>query len=192
MALSDSELLGDFHFYTYLYVVPSCLSTFVIVVLHHTAYLSLGSNQGNSFQILTRAITDIGNSCGDVITVSKVYRTAPWGREEQPDFLNMVVALSTSMEPEPLLAALQEIEQQHLRTRNIKWGARTLDIDILYYDGRILNTPDLVIPHPYLHQRAFVLVPLAQIAPQHIHPILKLSTQQLMELSEDRLSVIEI
>ncbi len=192
MALSDSELLGDFHFNTDGYVVPSGLFTFVIVAIIHSAYLSLGSNQGNSFQILTQAVADIGENCGEVNAVSKMFRTAAWGIEEQPDFLNMVVGISTLQDPLSLLKAIQEIEHQHQRIRTTKWGQRTLDIDILYYDNLVLSMPELVIPHPYLHERGFVLVPLAKIAPDLVHPILKLTTQQLLEKCEDRLDVVEI
>ena len=192
MALSDSELLGDFHFNTYVYEVPSGLFTFVIVAITHTAYLSLGSNQGNSFQILTQATADIGENCGEVFAVSKMYRTAAWGMEEQPDFLNMVLGISTAQVPLSLLNAIQEIEHQHQRIRTTKWGKRTLDIDILYYDDLVLDMPDLVVPHPYLHERGFVLAPLAKVAPYFVHPILKLTTQQLLDKCEDKLAVVEI
>ncbi len=192
MALSDSELLGDFHFNTYVYAVPSGLFTFVIVAITHTVYLSLGSNKGDSFQILTQAIADIGENCGEVNAVSKMYRTAAWGMEEQPDFFNMVVGISTLQDPLSLLKAIQVIEHQHQRTRTTKWGQRTLDIDILYYDNLVLNMPELLIPHPYLHERGFVLVPLANVAPHFVHPILEMTTLQLLDKCEDKLAVVEV
>jgi 2-amino-4-hydroxy-6-hydroxymethyldihydropteridine diphosphokinase len=192
MALSDSDLLGDFHFYAYLCVVPSCFFTFVAVAILHTVYLSLGSNQGNSLQILTDAIVDITAACGAVIAQSPVYRTAAWGKVDQPDFLNMAISISTNLQPASLLIALQDIEHQNHRIRTTKWGQRTLDLDILYYDNLILHLPHLNIPHPHLHQRAFVLVPLATIAPVYLHPVLNLTTQQLLAECGDMLEVVKL
>jgi 2-amino-4-hydroxy-6-hydroxymethyldihydropteridine diphosphokinase len=192
MALSDSDLLGDFHFYAFLCVVPSCFFTFAIVAIIHTVYLSLGSNQGDSLQILTDAISGIAATCGAIRAQSPVYRTAAWGRADQPYFLNMAISISTNLQPDSLLIALQDIEQQNHRTRTTKWGQRTLDIDILYYDNLILHLPHLTIPHPHLHQRAFVLVPLATIAPMYLHPVLHLTTQQLLAQCDDTLAVFEL
>ncbi len=158
----------------------------------HTVYLSLGSNQGNSLQILIDAIADIAAACGTIIAQSPVYRTAAWGLADQPDFLNMAISIATNLQPDSLLIALQDIEQQNHRTRTSKWGQRTLDIDILYYDNLLLHLPHLTIPHPHLHQRAFVLVPLATIAPKYLHPVLHFTTLQLLAQCDDTLAVVEL
>jgi len=163
-----------------------------MISYRHTAYLSLGSNDGNSLQILTDAISNIAAACGSVSAQSGVYRTAAWGVTEQPDFFNMAISLSTNLEPEALLFTLQQIEKQHNRRRTTKWGQRTLDIDILFYDDIDLSLQDLIIPHPFLHQRAFVLVPLATIAPKYMHPVLHLTIEQLLERCNDTLEVKRI
>lgn len=163
-----------------------------MISYRHTAYLSLGSNDGNSLQILTDAISNIAATCCDVLAISAVYRTAAWGVTEQPDFFNMAISLSTNLEPEALLFTLQQIEKQHNRRRTTKWGQRTLDIDILFYDDIDLSLQDLIIPHPFLHQRAFVLVPLATIAPKYMHPVLHLTIEQLLERCNDTLEVKRI
>lgn len=155
----------------------------------HTAYLSLGSNEGDSLQILTDAISNIATACGSVLGQSGVYRTAAWGVTEQPDFFNIAISVSTNLAPEALLNALQQIEGQHNRRRTTKWGQRTLDIDILFYDDIYISLPNLIIPHPYLHQRAFVLMPLATIAPKYMHPVLQRTIEQLLESCNDTLAV---
>lgn len=130
------------------------------------AYLGLGSNIGDRYQHVTSAMTEL-----DVIpeiTVlqrSTLYHTKPVGPQDQPDFINVVVAIETSLSPQALLVACQDLENQHGRQRIRHWGERTLDIDILLYGEEKVNQPDLVIPHPHMLQRDFVLTPLAEIAP---------------------------
>ena len=130
------------------------------------AYLSLGANLGNREETLQEAVRRIGAAESVELTaVSSVYETEPWGKLDQPRFLNLAVAVETTLSPEALLALAQKIEKELGRVRHERWGARTIDIDILCFEGVERNTPDLTLPHPYMTERAFVLVPLAEIAP---------------------------
>ena len=130
------------------------------------AYLSLGANLGNREETLREAVRRIGAAESIELTaVSSVYETEPWGKLDQPRFLNLAVAVETTLSPEALLALAQKIEKELGRVRHERWGARTIDIDILCFEGVERNTPDLTLPHPYMTERAFVLVPLAEIAP---------------------------
>lgn len=129
-------------------------------------YLSLGSNLGDRAAILQSAVARLASlPNSSVSAVSSIIETAPWGLLEQPAFLNMALALETSLTPEQLLAELQQIEHEFGRQRHEHWGPRTLDIDMLYYQGEIRDTSTLHLPHPYLTERRFVLQPLAEIAP---------------------------
>ncbi len=115
-----------------------------------------------------------------VTAESHVYETPPWGYEDQPAFLNMVVKAETGLGPESLLKNLKQLEVELGREQNFRWGPRLIDLDILFYDNMVIDTPPLVIPHPRLHERAFVLVPLADVAPDLIHPIFQKSVSQLL------------
>ncbi len=158
----------------------------------NTAYLSLGSNIGNRQKWLQQAINQIGIKCGTILKTSAIYETAAWGINAQPAFLNMVLALQTTLSPTELLNEILAIEISLGRKREIKWGARTIDIDILFYDQTILELPSLIIPHPYLQERRFTLVPMAEIAPKFNHPILNQTITQLLEICPDTLEVIKI
>ena len=128
------------------------------------AYLSLGANLGNREETLREAVRRIGAAEGvEIVAVSSVYETEPWGRIDQPRFLNLAVAVETTLSPEALLVLTQSIENALGRVRHERWGART--IDILCCEGVERKTPELTLPHPYMTERAFVLVPLAEIAP---------------------------
>ena len=129
------------------------------------AYLGLGSNLGDRAAHLEDAISRL-NELGRVVARSHMLETAPWGYADQPDFQNMVVALETALTPRELLAAVKRIERQMGRTPTFRNGPRVVDIDILLYDDRRVNEPGLVIPHPRMGERAFVLEPLAEIAPE--------------------------
>ena len=132
----------------------------------HKVYLSLGSNLGNRSEILRAAVQRLELLPGtSLLAASAISETPPWGHIAQPAFLNMAVALATTLEPESLLAALQVIEHEFGRVRAERWGARTLDIDILVYEGEERDTSQLHLPHPWLTRRRFVLAPLADIAP---------------------------
>jgi 2-amino-4-hydroxy-6-hydroxymethyldihydropteridine diphosphokinase len=137
----------------------------------HIVYIALGTNLGERLANL-RAATDAMAPDVDVLAQSYIYETPPWGYEDQPAFLNMVVKAETGLEPESLLKYLKQIEIELGREKSVRWGPRLIDLDILFYDDLVLDTPPLVIPHPRLHERAFVLVPLADVAAEVVHPIL--------------------
>jgi 2-amino-4-hydroxy-6-hydroxymethyldihydropteridine diphosphokinase len=148
-------------------------------------YLSLGANLGERAATLRRAVRDFA-ALGTVTRVSSLYETEPVGYTDQPNFLNAVVLLETALEPPDLLAGTSAIEQAHGRQRSFANAPRTLDIDILFFGERIIAESNLVVPHPRLAQRAFVLVPLAEIAPELRHPVLSASARDLLaQLSDD-------
>jgi 2-amino-4-hydroxy-6-hydroxymethyldihydropteridine diphosphokinase len=153
------------------------------------AYLSIGSNSGNMAVTITNAINDVcaNGTCCSLLLQSSLYKTQPWGITEQPYFLNCVICVATTLLPTQLLQLINAIEHKHgrLRTANNKWQERTLDIDIVLINNIIINTPNLTVPHAYMHQRNFVLVPLAQIAPSIIHPVFGLNIEDLKRSSKD-------
>lgn len=155
-------------------------------------YLLLGSNLGNSRKILKRAIIEIENDIGDIVTSSSVYKTKAWGVENQPDFLNQVVEIKSSLSPQIILKKANSIEEKLGRVRNIKWHSRVIDIDILYYGELIIDTNNLVIPHPENQNRNFVLVPICEIAPELIHPVLMLTQKEMLKNCTDILCVKKI
>ncbi len=160
------------------------------------AYLGLGSNLGRREENLAAAVrllgeepVGAGNQSGHepgltpwtaprrlwVLRASSVYETRPWGIEDQPDFLNCVLEVGTRLSPPELLGRVKEIEGTMGREPGVRYGPRLIDIDILFYDDVIFEGPDLRVPHPRLHQRAFVLVPLAELSPDLVHPVLNAS-----------------
>ena len=149
-------------------------------------YLLLGSNLGNRKEILDKAIKLLSQKVGVVILQSKDYETSPWGVTDQPDFLNLVVSIQTRLKPLQILEITQSIENQLGRIRKEKWGARLIDIDILFYGNEIIDEPNLKIPHPLLQERDFTLSPLAEIAPDFVHPVLG---KTILELREKLISI---
>lgn len=152
-------------------------------------YLLLGSNLGDSRAMLTKAAKHIENRIGAIIKTSSLYRTKAWGIENQPDFLNQVLEVDTLLDPELLLQCISDIERLLGRIRYQKWQSRIIDIDILYYGHEIVELPHLTIPHPENQNRNFVLAPMAEIAPDFIHPKLGISQKQLLENSPDILEI---
>ncbi len=148
----------------------------------HRAYLSCGSNMGDRKRHLEEALTALraDEKCR-VLRVSGWMETEPYGGVEQDDFLNGAIELETLYTPEMLLEKLHEIEYLHGRERRIHWGPRTLDLDILLYEDRIMHTEELTVPHIDMHNRSFVLEPLMQIAPYAEHPVLHKSVMQMCE-----------
>ena len=136
------------------------------------SYLGLGSNLGDRLTALQTSLDYLNQSETIRLTrVSPVYETVPVGGPEQPDYLNAAAEIETETEPNELLHICREIENKLGRTRSVHWGPRTIDIDILLYGGEHIQTDMLTIPHPHMHERAFVLKPLADIAPQAVHPV---------------------
>jgi len=142
-------------------------------------FLLLGSNLGNRQLFLNNAGEAIDREVGSVINHSSIYETQSWGKTDQPDYLNQVLLVRTDLSAREVLERILAIEKSMGRERIEKWGSRTIDIDILFYGDAVISEPDLIVPHPHLHQRKFVLEPLAEIAPQHIHPVLNKSISQL-------------
>ena len=156
------------------------------------AYLSLGSNEGDRVQWMEKAMWLLTVKSGTIVNQSSVYETAAWGLNTQPDFLNMVIVLETTKNAHELLKDILEAETTLGRHRTVKWGPRTIDIDILFYDDEIIDTPELVVPHPYLQERRFILIPMAEIAPKLQHPKLQKTIAQLLEECEDELEVKKV
>lgn len=152
-------------------------------------YLLLGSNLGDSLAMLDKAIDLVEVDIGRVVNASSVYSTKAWGIKDQPDFLNQVIEIESAYEPEKLLILVNEIEEKLGRKRFIKWHSRIIDIDILYYNDLILDSEHLIIPHPENENRNFVLRPMAEIAPNFIHPKLKITQAELLSECEDKLGV---
>ena len=154
----------------------------VITRSRHRVFLGLGSNLGDRQKYLDTAIEELGKDMSvSVKKVSSFIETEPYGPVEQPDFLNGVVEIETTLEPEELLLIIHDIEQEAGRERIIHWGPRTLDIDILLFDDMVINTETLTIPHPEMHKREFVLKPLSEIAPYIVHPLFMKTTVQILD-----------
>lgn len=157
----------------------------VSVVIHRgwkKAYVAMGSNMGDTKAHLDGAVEALKQDAKiRVLKVADYLVTKPYGGVEQSDFLNSAVEIETLYDPEELLDKLHEIEQAHNRERIIHWGPRTLDLDILFYENLVMDTPDLTIPHRDLHNRDFVLKPMAQIAPYYKHPIIGDSIEKLLK-----------
>ncbi len=143
-------------------------------------YLSLGSNLGDRARNLQDAVEQL-RSLGAVEAVSSFYETEPVGLKHQPWFLNCAVALRTQRMPRRLLSAVMQIEQALGRKRRVAKGPRTIDIDILLFGSSVIDLPSLVVPHPAMHERRFVLQPLAEIAPEARHPVLRRTARELLE-----------
>lgn len=154
------------------------------------AYIGLGSNVGDR-QANCRKALDALASAGRVIAVSSFYRTEPVGYRDQEAFINAVVALETDLSPRELLAECLRIEERLGRTRGLRWGPRTIDLDILLYGDRVVEEPELTIPHPRLALRRFVLEPLAEIAPAARHPVLKKTMKHLLRELRDPHGVVK-
>ncbi|MEP0714028.1 2-amino-4-hydroxy-6-hydroxymethyldihydropteridine diphosphokinase [Algoriphagus sp.] len=152
--------------------------------------LILGGNKGDRNSLLRAAVEAVSKH-GEVVLISKVYETEAWGGVAKGAFLNQVLQIETHLSPMELLALIQQTEKDLGRKRAEPWGDRTMDIDIIYFGEQVIETSELKIPHPFLAERKFVLVPLAEILPEFIHPVLGKSSLELLEDCEDRSEVWE-
>ena len=148
-----------------------------------TVYLGLGSNLGDREEHLRTGLDFLARSL-QIVRVSSVYETEPWGNTEQPHFLNLAVEASVGMLPQQLLKTAKEVEQCVGRRPTLRYGPRVLDVDVLFYGSQVVATPELTIPHSRIPERAFVLIPLAEIASSYLHPVLRLTVGALLERVE--------
>ncbi|EHN15162.1 2-amino-4-hydroxy-6-hydroxymethyldihydropteridine diphosphokinase [Clostridium sporogenes] len=147
----------------------------------HTAYIAFGSNIGDKKDYIKKALEKIEERGMKIIKVSPVYETEPYGVLDQDSFLNGVVKIETDLTSEDLIEVLLDIEKQLDRVRERRWGPRTIDLDIIFYDNLIINKNNLIIPHKDMENREFVLKPLCDIDENFIHPVLKKSVKQLYD-----------
>lgn len=151
--------------------------------------LSLGANIGDRIKFLKSSKTLISDKIGSILLFSSIYETEPWGIDNQNTYLNQVISVETELSPYQLLNNIHKIEKELGRVREIHFGPRTIDIDILYYGNLILDTKNLKIPHPHIQKRRFILVPLSEIIPEMPHPFLKKTSQELLDVVNDECKV---
>jgi len=156
----------------------------------NTCYLLLGGNLGNKEENLQQAIHLLEQKLSSTAKKSSIYVTAAWGNENQPEFYNQAIEINTSFSAIDLLKIVLETEEQLGRKRtNDKWQERTIDIDILFYADHIIDLPELKVPHPFIQERKFVLIPMNEIASNLVHPLLKKTIKQLLNECVDKLEV---
>ena len=155
----------------------------------NSAYLLIGGNLGKRINNLEIARKLIATEVGKILIASSVYETAAWGITDQPDFLNQVLKIETQLSPREVMDAVLSIENRMGRIRTEKNAARIIDIDILFFNNDIIHTSGLVIPHPEIHNRKFVLIPLNEIASSKVHPVLHQTIETLLSTSPDTLEV---
>ena len=143
--------------------------------------ISMGSNLGNRLSSLRKAILLLKKEGFNIIKTSDVFETPPFGVTNQPRFLNACLLIDTETNPADLLKKLKKIENEVGRIQRFRWGPREIDLDIIFYDEKVIDGPSLKVPHPHMHERPFVLIPLKQISPQWVHPILKKTVEQMAE-----------
>ncbi len=156
------------------------------------AYLLLGSNIGDSLYHLQTAAHAIEKNAGAIIKTSAYYKTAAWGNTRQADFINQALKIKTACTAEELMQYCLNIEKEMGRRRQEKYEPRIIDIDIIFYNSEIMDTELLTIPHPHMHSRRFVLMPLSEIAPAYVHPIFKKNINSLLKTTVDKSEVKKI
>ena len=159
----------------------------------HQVFLGIGGNTGNKQDNFDKVYTFIENELGEIRKLSSVYESPPWGFQSEEKFWNQVLFVVTELSPEELIKKIAEIENRFGRERGTAgYISRKMDIDILYFDELILNSVKLTIPHPQIANRLFVLVPLAEIAPEFVHPLLKITSLQLLEKCPDKSMITKV
>lgn len=158
----------------------------------HKAYILLGSNRGRRKDYLNKAKRLVAANSGAILKESSIYETAAWGKTDQKAFLNQVIVITTDLAAEKLMESLLDIEQQLGRIRTEKFGPRTIDLDILFFDDLVMKSKLVTLPHPAIQDRRFVLVPLAELSPRKVHPVYKQTISSLLKKCTDTLAVIPI
>lgn len=158
----------------------------------HKAYILLGSNRGRRKDYLKKAKRLVAANSGAILKESSIYETAAWGKTDQKAFLNQVIVITTDLAAEKLMQSLLDIEQQLGRIRTEKFGPRTIDLDILFFDELVMKSKLVTLPHPAIQDRRFVLVPLAELSPRKVHPVYKQTISSLLKKCTDTLAVISI
>jgi len=158
----------------------------------HKAYILLGSNMGNRKQFLNKSIKLIAEHGGSIVKESSIYETAAWGNTKQAAFLNKVIIIRTKFSPDDLMKTLLHIETGLGRIRTEKYGPRTIDLDILFFDELVFHSSVVTLPHPALQDRRFVLVPLAELSPRKIHPVYQKTITRLLKECVDTLEVKKV
>jgi 2-amino-4-hydroxy-6-hydroxymethyldihydropteridine diphosphokinase len=148
-------------------------------------YLQLGSNLGEREQLISSAITNISAQIGTIISQSKIYESTPWRVDGQGNYLNQIIEIKTELPADKVLELVLNIENDLGRVRLEKWGERLIDIDIIFFNNEIIETPELCVPHKHMHERNFVLEPLNEIAPEFVHPKYNKTISELFEQSKD-------
>jgi len=156
---------------------------------HEKIYLHTGSNLGQKEQHLAMARQLIHEYIGPITAKSEIFETEAWGDSDQPNYVNQALEVTTNLSPDQLMDQILNIELKMGRIRNQKWESRLIDIDIIFYGNQVIKTENLIIPHPYMHKRNFVLMPLLEIAKDVIHPEFKLNVKELYKRSKDPLKV---
>jgi len=154
--------------------------------------LSLGGNIGDVEEVFQIAIHCLQKKIGSIVLTSSLYQTKAWGVEDQPDFLNQVVAIDSELSAFKVLEHCLAIELELGRVRKEKWHERVIDIDVLFYNDELIESKGLIVPHPYIQDRNFILNPLVEIIPDFIHPKLKNTIIELQSSCKDELSVFKI
>lgn len=147
---------------------------------------------GNRKQFLSKAIKQITEQCGSLVKESSIYETAAWGNTKQAAFLNQVIVIETKYSPDDMMKSLLEIETGLGRIRTEKYGPRTIDLDILFFDELIYHSSTVTLPHPALQDRHFVLIPLAELSPRKIHPVYLKTISRLLKECADKLEVKKV
>ena len=153
-----------------------------------SAFVLLGSNLGDRELLVNQACKMIGERCGEIVAKSRLYESEPWGFQSEHWFLNQVVKIETSLSPDALMRTLLQIENELGRDRSVQhngYVSRPMDLDILYFGQQIIDTQFVIVPHPRLHQRRFTLLPLCDVAPDFVHPIMKKNNLQLLDECRD-------